>query len=222
MSTPVASYPDSSACTRVVPEPANGSSTVPPRGHMPLEQRLDELRDELAEVRVEAVDVLRPLALRQRRLRPGELEVVLLVEGFLGGRHDTRFAAAGLRLPRSPVVRRERVGDPRQTPPLDRHDLEADPDVRRLRVAASARSCAARRTRRRFSRVDGAERRRRSRCRAAPSPRRTSASRPAPDDQVELVAARPDVRAEDPVAPQAVVPERPPLARVHAAAGSSA
>src|SRR3954447_14256535 len=31
MSTPVASKPDSSACTSVVPEPANGSSTCPPR-----------------------------------------------------------------------------------------------------------------------------------------------------------------------------------------------
>ena len=30
MSTPTASYPDSSACTSVVPEPANGSSTRPP------------------------------------------------------------------------------------------------------------------------------------------------------------------------------------------------
>src|SRR2546425_898376 len=31
--------------------------------HVSAEQRLDELRDELPEVRVEAVDVLRPLAL---------------------------------------------------------------------------------------------------------------------------------------------------------------
>ena len=35
---------------------------------MPVEQRLDELRDELAEVRVQPVNVLRSLALRQRRL----------------------------------------------------------------------------------------------------------------------------------------------------------
>ena len=58
-------------------------------GNVPVEQRLDELRDELAEVRVEAVDVLRPLALRQRGLRPGELEIVLPVERFLGGRHGS-------------------------------------------------------------------------------------------------------------------------------------
>ena len=74
---------------------------------MPLEKRLDELWDELAEVRMEAVDVLRSLALGQRRLGPGELEVVLLVQGFLGGRHDTRFAAA-VSSPRSPVLRAER------------------------------------------------------------------------------------------------------------------
>ena len=54
------------------PEPANGSSTRPPRRHVAREQRLDELRDELAEVRVEPVDVLRPLALGQVALRPRE------------------------------------------------------------------------------------------------------------------------------------------------------
>ena len=36
------------------------------RGHVPVEQHLDELRDELAEVRVEPVHVLRALALGQR------------------------------------------------------------------------------------------------------------------------------------------------------------
>ena len=61
-----------------------GVEHAPAGGDVPVEQRLDELRDELAEVRVQAVDVLRPLALRQRRLRPGELEIVRLVERFLG------------------------------------------------------------------------------------------------------------------------------------------
>ena len=36
-------------------------------------------------------------------------------------------------------------------------------------------------------------------------------SPPAPDDQVELVAAGPDVLAEDPPAAQPVPPHRPPL-----------
>ena len=39
-----------------------------PGGNVPVEQRLDELGDELAEVRMQAVDVLRPLPLRKRRL----------------------------------------------------------------------------------------------------------------------------------------------------------
>ena len=60
-------------------------------GNVPVEQRLDELRDELAEVRVQPMDVLRPLTLRQRRLRPGQLEVVRPVERFLGGRHGHRL-----------------------------------------------------------------------------------------------------------------------------------
>ena len=70
-----------------------GIEHAPTGGNVPVEQRLDELRDELAEVRVQAVDVLRPLALGQRRLRPGQLEIVRLVERFLGGRHRSGFAA---------------------------------------------------------------------------------------------------------------------------------
>ena len=88
MSAPTASRPLSSHCTSVVPDPANGSSTRPPRGDVPPEQRLDELRDELAEVRVEPVDVLRPLALGKLTLRPGELEVDLGVERVLRRGHE--------------------------------------------------------------------------------------------------------------------------------------
>ncbi len=49
------------------------------------EQRLDELRHVLAEVRMEPVDVLRALALGQIALRPGErrVDVELTVEGVL-------------------------------------------------------------------------------------------------------------------------------------------
>ena len=55
--------------------------------HVALEQRLDELRDELPEVRVERVDVLRALPLRQVALRPREREVDLRVERVLGRSH---------------------------------------------------------------------------------------------------------------------------------------
>ena len=57
------------------------------RAHVALEQRLDELRHELAEIRMEPVDVLRPLALRQLALRPREREIELAVELRLGQRH---------------------------------------------------------------------------------------------------------------------------------------
>ena len=41
-----------------------------------VEERLDELRDELPEIRMEPVDVLRPLALGKLRLRPGQMELL--------------------------------------------------------------------------------------------------------------------------------------------------
>ena len=47
------------------------------------EQRLDELRDELPQVRMEPVDVLRPLPLGEVALRPRELEIDVAVERFL-------------------------------------------------------------------------------------------------------------------------------------------
>ena len=62
---------------------------APARRHVPREQDLDELRDELAEVRVEPVDVLRPLALGQVALGPRELEVDVRVESILRPRHRT-------------------------------------------------------------------------------------------------------------------------------------
>ena len=45
-----------------------GVEHASPDGNVPVEQRLDELGDELAEVRVQPVNVFRPLALRQRGL----------------------------------------------------------------------------------------------------------------------------------------------------------
>ena len=54
---------------------------------MALEQRLDELRHELPEVRVQPVDVLRPLPLGQVALRPGKVEIELAVQGVLRRSH---------------------------------------------------------------------------------------------------------------------------------------
>ena len=70
------------------PRPGERIEHPPARGNVPPEQRLDELRDELAEVRVEPVDVLRPLALGKLALRPGELEVDLGVERVLRRGHE--------------------------------------------------------------------------------------------------------------------------------------
>jgi hypothetical protein len=53
------------------------------RRHVTLQEPLDELRDELAQIRVQPVDVLRALALGQVPLGPGELEVDAVVEGCL-------------------------------------------------------------------------------------------------------------------------------------------
>ena len=57
------------------------------------EQRLDELRDELAELRMQAVDVFGALALRQVALGPRELEVDLRVELILRRGHAPGFGA---------------------------------------------------------------------------------------------------------------------------------
>ena len=144
--------------------------------NMPVEQRLDELRDELAEVRVEAVNVLRALSLRERRLRPRQLEIVRPVERFLGRGHDRSVRRGALRTPRSDrapsrSVRRGRNAG--QSSLVDRDDLEPDPDVGRLGLRES-QTCAARRTRRRFS-ASTAPIAPPNPLPLAPSPRRTSA-----------------------------------------------
>jgi hypothetical protein len=54
---------------------------------VPCEHRLHRLRDELAEVRVEPMDVLRALALGQVALGPRELEVEVRVKGVLRRSH---------------------------------------------------------------------------------------------------------------------------------------
>jgi hypothetical protein len=70
------------------PRPGKGIEHPAARGHVPAEHRLDELRDELPEVGVEPVDVLRPLPLGKVALRPRELEVDLGVERILRRGHE--------------------------------------------------------------------------------------------------------------------------------------
>src|SRR5439155_4960849 len=77
---------------------------------VPLEQRLDELRDELPQVGMEAVDVLRPLALGQVALGPGKLQVDAGVEGVLRRGHgpDGFDTAVRTPAPRAPICRNAR------------------------------------------------------------------------------------------------------------------
>ena len=65
------------------------------RGDVAPEELLDELGDELAEIGVKAMDVLRALPLRELLLRPRELDVELRVERILGRRHAAEFDVAG-------------------------------------------------------------------------------------------------------------------------------
>ena len=84
-----------------------------PGPHVAVQEDLDELRDELAEVRVQPVDVLRPLALRQLRLGPGELVVDGAGEagGQLGlGQHATKGrSGAGRGIPPRPSRKPDRI-----------------------------------------------------------------------------------------------------------------
>ncbi len=81
---------------------------VPAAGDVAIEERLDELGHELAEVRVEAMDVLRPLPLRQVRLRPRERQVEPAVQGLLCRGHrsvfDARRRGPGSPLPGTTLV----------------------------------------------------------------------------------------------------------------------
>ena len=62
---------------------------APTRLDVATEQSLGQLGDELAEIRVQAVHVLRALALGKLRLRPGEVEIArkVVVESSLGRSH---------------------------------------------------------------------------------------------------------------------------------------
>jgi len=64
---------------------------VPAAREVPVEQHLDELRDELAVVRVQAMHVLRPHVLGERALGPRQLEVQRRVELVLRDGHEDRL-----------------------------------------------------------------------------------------------------------------------------------
>ena len=66
------------------------------RDEVAAKQDLYELRDELAEVGMQPVDVLRPLPLRELVLRPREIQLEISVESILGRRHALAlFGASG-------------------------------------------------------------------------------------------------------------------------------
>ena len=84
MSQPAAGAPKAFASTSVVPEPANGIPHEAPGPPVAPQEDLDELRHVLPEIRMQPVDVLRPLPLGKLRLGPRQLEVDLVVESGLG------------------------------------------------------------------------------------------------------------------------------------------
>ena len=89
MSTPAESRP---ALERLDERRARARERIEhatPRGHVTAEELLDELRDVLAEVRVQAVHVLRAHALRQVGLGPREIQVEAVVDLLLGDAHSS-------------------------------------------------------------------------------------------------------------------------------------
>ena len=109
---------------------------VAARPHVAGEQRLDELRHELAEVGMEPVDVARPLPLRELALRPGELEVQAAVERLLRRGHRLTLSrrSSGL-LPRLD----QGVADPLEPAVRDGDDLERDIQAGEVRMRRQPR-----------------------------------------------------------------------------------
>ena len=83
MSTPTESSPRLERLHERRPGAGERIEHAAARRHVPAEELLDELRDVLAEIRMQPVDVLRPLALGQVALGPGEVEVEPGVELLL-------------------------------------------------------------------------------------------------------------------------------------------
>src|SRR5579862_6925942 len=173
----------------------------PPAGpNVAPEELLDELRDELAEIRMEAMDVLRPLALGQLALRPGEVEVDLGVEHVLRDRHRASFGS-GRRFP-GPGVGLEGAPVAAETAFALDDDVESDgervelgsrreprlgsaPDAANLLVAHHLEWITESRAALRFHLAEDEH-------------------VPAPRDDVELVAGDPRLRVEDLIAANAI------------------
>ena len=141
------------------------------RRHVAAQQLFDELRDELPEVGVQTVDVLRPLPLWKLLLGPRELEVELRIERVLGCSHETEFAEERT-TPRTLLggteararARRRRRNAPRS--PGTRDARPATPRRRTSRAASSPPS-PPRADRRTASRTSTSPRRRRPCARGA-------------------------------------------------------
>jgi hypothetical protein len=174
---------------------------------------------------MKSMDVLRPLALGELRLRPGELEIMrrdLGVERSLRARHVSSFAAGtftpgaqetGSDLSEIPGVLEKR--DSLDLSPAHPCGLDREPERGRLGMR-----CEPRPGRRVHTTlllfVDHLER---------IAERRSSLlldlddqqPPPSTEDEIQLVAACADVRRQQPIAAEPVVAERAPLPRVHAA-----
>ena len=96
---------------------------------MPPEELLDQLRDVLAEIGVEPVNVLCPLAFGQIALRPRQVDVETRVDLLLRGAHNAQFDA-GESPPRASKGPWEML---QASGPLDDH-VETDPQTAALRV----------------------------------------------------------------------------------------
>src|SRR5439155_15289554 len=85
------------------PRPRERIEHMLSRSEVAAEERLHELRDELPEVRVQPVNVLRPFPLGEVALGPGKVEVEIAVERVLCrshglavfGGHDTTPGPTG-------------------------------------------------------------------------------------------------------------------------------
>src|ERR671930_1966453 len=69
------------------PGPRKGIQHMLADAEITPEQHLDQLRDELPQIRMQAVDVLRTLALRELSFRPRELEIDVGVQSLLSSSH---------------------------------------------------------------------------------------------------------------------------------------
>jgi hypothetical protein len=128
------------------PRAGEGIENAATGTHVASQQRLDELWDELAEVGMEPMDVLRALALRELGFRPRELKPVvgeLAVQRGLRRRNEKAFDAGDACPTRAGRVRR---AGPARLPPRARRPVLALRGARRAtRGPRRARAATSRR-----------------------------------------------------------------------------